>query len=51
MKIFRGRLVLLDDGLGPATIVTKDGKIVAIHKSLDVPEGSKKQFLFTAKLF
>ena len=46
MKIFRGRFVLLDDGLGPATIVTKDGKIVAVHKSLDVPEGSKTLFVF-----
>lgn len=40
MEIFRGRLVLLEDGLAPASILTKAGKIVQIVKSLDVPEGT-----------
>ncbi len=41
MEVFQGRLVLLEDGLEPATIVTKDGKIVRVHKGLHLPEGKQ----------
>jgi imidazolonepropionase-like amidohydrolase len=39
MEVFRGRLVLLEDGLGPATIVIKDGRIVDVHRTLEIPTG------------
>jgi hypothetical protein len=39
MEVFRGRLVLLEDGLSPATILTKEGKIVKVLKGLEIPNG------------
>ena len=43
MEVFRGRLVLLEDGLEPAIVVTKDGKIISVHKGLDLPEGKQRE--------